>query len=89
MPPEVGGTAAPTKVAYRWVKGINGWRPSQIGAIEANDEVPMEEDCPEGVGCGFDQVVPSSTSRSLQEVGSIPLCDQAAVDIEAEKWAAL
>ena len=87
LPPEMGGAKAPTKAAYRWVKGTNGWRPSQIGAIEANDAVPMEDDCPEGIESGIGQVVPSS--GSMQEVGRIPLSDQAAVDIEAEKWAAL
>ena len=32
--------AAPTKTAYRWVRGLVGWHHSPIGVVELNNSVP-------------------------------------------------
>ena len=37
---EPGGTACPTKYAYRWVRGLTGWQRSPIGQVADNDAIP-------------------------------------------------
>ena len=38
------GSKTPTRLAYRWLKGLAGWAASPKGADTANDEVPAEPD---------------------------------------------
>ena len=42
-------TKMPTRLAYRWVKGLTGWQQSPIGEMAANDEVPDIDYMEEGV----------------------------------------
>ena len=93
------GTKTPTKLAYRWLKGFTGWTTSPVQSSRLNDGVPDEptEDA-EGEDPGEDEkdeLTPGEV-HSMPKIkvynGSatdIPLCDQATVDLEAEKWAKL
>jgi hypothetical protein len=76
----------PTRLAYRWVKGIAGWTSSPMGSDRLHDSIPDEADDGElelehpGLACA--QMVDG-------EDLAMPLADQAAVDQEAESWAML
>ena len=79
--------ATPTRLAYRWIKGIRGWQKSPVGPSQLDDQVPDEDDdgaAPEQLD---GQAVVPSTDQS--EDLEVPMSDQAAVDSEAEMWAAL
>ena len=80
MPPEGKSTKAPTKSAYRWVRGTNGWRQSHIGTLAQIDEVPMPDDEASTGGYGDDSIIPASPSPSSD---AVPLSDQAEVNAEA------
>ena len=85
----------PTRLAYRWLKGLAGWAASPKGPETANDAVPSEPD-------EFDDLQlhqdggPTPTFMGSSRVQTFsgsnrttPLCDQAVVDSEANKWAEL
>ena len=81
------GGGTPTRAAYRLAKGTGGWTGSGIGSILYNESIPAgvrvhaPGDRKLQADCGGDGLMYAG--------GSVPLCDQAAVDAEAEKWAAL
>ena len=68
-----------SKDAYRWIRGPTGWSRSPAGEAARNHDVPGDD---EEVNT-FDDGV--SLDDATQ--GEMPLCDQAAVDLEAERWA--
>lgn len=77
-----GGLAKPSKMAYRWVRGLAGWQQNPIGDIEENDAVP--DDPTMNVLDGQDSL--HAISGRQQKV---PLADQAAIEREANSWAQL
>ena len=90
---EEGSTRAPrpTKAAYRYARGTDGWVTSPIGNSALNDKVdgePSGTTSTESEDAGtFDDAtpfVPNDTGILLA-----PLCDQANVDKQAIDWAAL
>ena len=95
--PAVAGRAAvPTKVAYRWTKGVVGWKPPEKGDAKMNEQVLTEgADQDDGLGGNlFDDVLESEIRQPLADSSIIynspvPLADQAAVQREADQWAAL
>ena len=89
------GTKTPTRLAFRWLKGLTGWSSSPLGEESANDSVPSEPE-------PFDDLqLPHDNNRPPEFKGSsrvqilngsartTPLCDQAAVDGEGDQWAKL
>ena len=73
--------AAPTKVAYRWVRGLVGWQHSPIGSAETNDSVPDEgED---------DDVDPGPHTPDELPTTRAPLADQMVVESHANDLAQL
>ncbi len=82
---------APTKLAYRWVKGLAGWQQSPIGDAAANDEVPALE----GMACEEEEAyldeafAHNPAEAAVRGKRLMPLSDQAAVEAEADKWGAL
>ena len=84
----------PTKLAYRWVKGITGWSRSQVGKASWNDAVPDEDgdDSDEEYENDYREDEPGSDTAKHCSLfnGSIsdePLCEQANVDLQASEWA--
>jgi hypothetical protein len=78
----------PTKLAYRWVKGLTGWQQSPIGEAAANDGVPDigEAEQEAYVDEAFAGIPAEVLARGKRR---LPLCDQAVVEAEANKWAEL
>jgi len=82
--------AAPSRLAFAWVRGSTGWSKSPVGAQALNDDVPDDT---------FDDGLPSQdlqdqqgTSRMWGARGRQPeavLSDQADVELEANGWAHL
>ena len=93
------GTKTPTRLAFRWLKGLAGWTSSPIGTIRQNDSVPDEPadsgDDDDDEGELVDDFSPGAIHtmpRVRTFVGSeteVPLNDQATVDMEADTWAKL
>ena len=86
----VGGVAAeartvakPTKLAFRWVKGLAGWQHSPIGSTTENDAFPSDpmEDYQYHAG--------EELHAEVHSAKDIPLSDQAAVEKQASTWAEL
>jgi hypothetical protein len=83
---------APSKRAYRWVKGLAGWEQSSIGDARLNDDIPDDGDnnteYDDASGISAD---PEHTTLSAQNGDGInePLCDQAGIEVEANSWAEL
>ena len=81
-----GTSSALTKRAFLFVKSAAGWAKSPIAADSINDEVPDEVDASRE---------PSTARRwtllrAAEDASTcLPLCDQAAVEREADQWAAL
>ena len=86
VPAGAGKTRAPTRTAFRWIKGPSGWQPSPLGQQELNDAVPSDPDDGPGL-LDDDQVVLDSQEAAAR--AKVPLCDQAAVEQEAYRWGAL
>ena len=93
---EGGKPKAPTRFAYRWLKGLGGWTRSPVSDNKFNDAVPHLEDDNDNNDEGEDDDRPRCTFKQANKIqlynGStcqVPLCDQAAVDREAESWAKL
>jgi hypothetical protein len=73
----VGG---PSRAAYRWIAAPAGWTSSPVGKLEDEDTIPEADD--DGV-VAFDDVpgVGQDTAAA-----TVPLSDQASVNLESEKW---
>ena len=88
-------TKAPSRLAYRWLKGLTGWSKSPLGPERLNENVPdepEEHDDLEAPHCGQGKPEFSGTSSTQIFSGSVrttPLCDQAAIEVEADQWAEL
>lgn len=82
--------AKPTKLAYRWLKGLQGWQHSTVAQANWNDNVQTEHNpCDEAtIEDDPDRCDPHSEYPTFH-IGSVPLSDQAVVDKEAEDWAGL
>ena len=85
---------APTRLAYRWVKGLTGWTQSPTGPEQQNDDIPTEPDQHDDLELPGDssQHTFMGTTRVQILNGSeriTPLCDQAVVESEANAWAEL
>ena len=77
----------PTKVAYRWVRGIAKWTPAPIGATMLNDAFPLPPD--EANDDNNLYVEHSGLLTNAVDPTLSPLCDQAFVDQTANAWAHL
>ena len=76
----------PSRQAFRWIKDLATWTPNPVGDQLANDDIPCERDwdvefgdLPQGV---------SSLERcrlytSFTQSNTVPLCDQASIEKEA------
>ena len=87
-----GPGSAPTRLArsgYSWVKGLGGWTRSPIDAAKRNDAADDDTDHPQRTDddppCLDDADLCAGLDGSERQ--RAPLCDQAAVDLEAEGWA--
>ena len=87
-----GGTAsgAPSRLAYRWIKGTTGWTRSPTGSQDYNDAVPDIDEIDEAPG---HLIEPVSVPPRIWAPGS-PVCtdvlsDQADTEREADYWAQL
>ncbi len=78
-------TPTPTKLAFRWVKGLAGWQHSPIGSSIDNGLVPDDPDTLDDET----EVNAEVIHEGLPSAKCIPLCDQAAVQKEANSWAVL
>ena len=94
--PAVAGKASvPTKLAYRWSKGVVGWKPPEKGNARLNEQVLGEGADADDQDCNpFDDVLESEieAARSDSSIifdAPVPLADQAAVQRESDQWAAL
>ena len=79
------GAPRPTKVAYRYVRAVEGWTSSPIGNAARNEEVEDEEGTTGSNPDIFDEIstfVPDDTG-----VLAAPLCEQANVDEQTDTWA--
>ena len=85
-----GAAKIPTRLAYRWAKGLAGWQQSPIGSSDSNDWVPNigSEENPEACEQYLDEAFASNPAAQHMEVQT-PLCDQAVVEAEADKWGQL
>jgi hypothetical protein len=83
--PDAAPGATPSKLAFKWVKGINGWGPSPKGKVADEQGLPDEEvdDLP------FDDDMVPTASNSMASIPSQsqPLSDQGAVEKVANGWA--
>ena len=76
---------APKGAAFRWLKGQAGWQPSPQGDPERNEDVLQDpEESPRSLE--DDDVLLAAGAHARAQV---PLCDQAAVEQEADAWAQL
>ena len=87
---------APTRLAYRWLKGLTGWEKSPLGTEAANDAIPEEpneyDDLPElpkEAGPDGEYSGASSVQTFRGSSRLTPMCDQAVVEAEADKWGTL
>ena len=87
----------PSKRAFQYMRGVSGWARSPKGAQALNDETPDQFsdahdtdllDAVDAEGLGHD-------AKAIRRIwgepsaASVPLCDQAAVEQEANSWAEL
>ena len=81
------GLIKPGRNAFRWIKGLAGWEPSPVGNESLNDEVPNDEE----EDCGLDDLPVECKvhERGGEALLTAPLCDQAAIELEASGWAKL
>ena len=90
-----GTTKAPSRLAYRWLKGFTGWSKSPLGHEQQNDQIPEEPtttDELEAPHCHGKTAGFRGSARVQRFNGSArltPLCDQAVVEAEADNWGGL
>ena len=72
------GHGHPTRLAFRFVRGLQGWSQSPIGSAEHEEYVPDEE---------FIEGRVSADSCTSADALAAPLSEQASVDVEAGSWA--
>ena len=87
------GPARPSRGAYRWVRGLAGWSRSPVGLSSQNDAVPgegavFEEDDRITDGAHPDHDRPCIWAAEGAAADE-PLCDQADIEAEADRWARL
>ena len=87
------GLCAPSKGAYRWVKGLASWTPSKVGKQSLNDAIPDDNDAEvhddiEGYRELHDLEEHDPEQEHTHEALT-PLCDQASLELETEDWALL
>ncbi len=80
----------PTKRAFMYARGTAGWVKSPLGCESQNDEIPDEQDATDALGMQVQEDA-RSCGRIWQAHADVqtPLCDQAAVEAEADTWASL
>lgn len=72
-----------SRIAFRWIKGINGWSRSTVGNASEGDHVP-------NLPPGSKPIEATPTSRTTPGCNSpAPRSDQAEVDHTAQQWADL
>ena len=86
----IGRRCAPTRVAYRWVKGISGWISSpkvkEVGLDELLPDAPEEEE--DGVDDWSNSCEALRILTSSRDSGQVtPAADQVAAEHEAAEWA--
>ena len=88
-------TKTPTRLAYRWLKGLTGWSKSPLGDEASNKVIPEEPDEVDELGPGAGPEA-SRTYKGNADIqvrcGSArltPLCDQAVVENECNGWVKL
>ena len=91
--PAIGANTAraPTKEAFRWVKGIAGWSKSPIGTIQQNEACPSEAvitDEHDETTIDPEDVV-HAEARWMHATSKVPLSAQADIEDEANQWASL
>ena len=79
-----------TRSGYRWVKGTCGWTRSPVGDAVRNDDASVA--APHLVGDDDDPPKPFDDADLCAGLDDgeklhVPMCDQAAVDLEGEEWA--
>jgi hypothetical protein len=76
----------PSRLAYRWIKGMAGWQRSSIGTVAADDNIPDAYP-----GIHPDDINADANPTPVVQQGAIlaPRSDQAEVDAIAEGWAQL
>ena len=84
----VGTSRKPSSKAYRWLKSESGWTASPIAANSWQDGIPAENDYQELSHIEDDDSVLRQYSQHASCIQA-PLADQAAVELERSKWAAL
>ena len=74
----------PTRLAYRWIRGLVGWLHSPVADVSLNDRVPVEVD-------GEHELLESTSVAHVTSLRGtpMPLCDQASVQKQADQWADL
>ena len=78
---------APTKLAFRWMRGPIGWQVSPNGPAHLNECIPHE---PEEESTMWVEDEPFTAPKGEEEdVEMAILADQAAVEHEANQWGAL
>ena len=89
-----GDQVRPTKLAYRWLRGLEGWQPSTVACCSWNRKVATEDG--DGTAARHDVVDDDDCYDDVELDGQekvmlfeVPLSDQAVVDKEAAQWAEL
>ena len=78
----------PSRLAYRWARGVGGWQASPIGDDALHHGIPDVDDIDDdGRILDQDEFITPSTRAEQEEL--VPLADQAAVDMQANDWAEL
>jgi hypothetical protein len=77
-----GKAAVPTKLAYRWVRGLVAWHHSPIGAAEDNDGIPDE-------GEDGDIDLATCLQPNAPDATLTPMADQVVVERQANEWAVI
>lgn len=78
--------AVPTKLAYRWMRGPIGWQAPTEGPAQLNDCIPEEPDEEQHTWLEAD---PFEDQGEASDGEAAVMADQAAVELEANKWAKL
>ena len=79
--------AMPTKLAYRWMRGPIGWQASPAGPARLNDCTPEEPSDYKTLEVESEPFCAPEDGTTEVELAILP--DQAAVENEANEWAAL
>ena len=73
-------SAGPTRLAYRWVRGLIGWTKCALGPASLNDEV-LEQQTAQ-----FDDIPTAQQDSSHCHGPIMPLAEQAEVNKAADDW---